>query len=73
MEERDLRALAAVIRPLLPELVGDAAAAAELDARLTEALDLTPGRAKGVLRRLLLLNAHERGQGVDQRAAPPGG
>lgn len=71
MEERDLRALAAVIRPLLPELVGDAAAAAELDARLTEALDLTPGRAKGVLRRLLLLNAHNAVREWTNARLPP--
>ena len=56
MNEWDLRELAAAIRPELPTLIGTEAAR-EFDALLAAALDRTPGRAKGTLRRLLLLTA----------------
>jgi hypothetical protein len=56
VDEWELRALAVALRPELPRLLGEDRAA-ELDRQLGAALDLTPGRAKAVLRRLLLLTA----------------
>lgn len=70
MDEWDLRALAAAIRPLLPGLIGDAAAA-ELDAQLASALDWTPGRAKGRLRSLLLLSAPREVREWAEARLPP--
>ena len=54
MDEWELRTLAAALRPELPALVGDIRAAA-LDELIAAALDLAPGRAKAVLRGILLL------------------
>jgi hypothetical protein len=56
VDEWELRALAVALRPELPRLLAEERAA-ELGKQIGEALDLTPGRAKAVLRRLLLLHA----------------
>ena len=60
MEEDELRGIAEALRADLPNLIGDAAERAAIEADLTQALDQPPGSAHDALRRAIASHAATR-------------